>query len=106
MLGTGLWPNGGEIGIIEAINMMSNNQHGLHTTEVYFPPNNTNQTRRTISKDYSQGNGCVIAETKRNSFGAGFAEAGGGVFATQLDVSGVCFGAQKHSFSIPTHTLV
>jgi len=32
--------------------------------------------------------GCTVLETSPNSFGQGFAQAGGGVFATQFDVSG------------------
>ncbi|KAJ3884343.1 hypothetical protein GG344DRAFT_16860, partial [Lentinula edodes] len=38
--------------------------------------------------DCSTGQGCLVQETKPNNFGSGFAQAGGGVFATQLDVSG------------------
>ncbi|KAJ4476012.1 hypothetical protein C8J55DRAFT_122507 [Lentinula edodes] len=35
------------------------------------------------------GQGCLVQETKSNSFRSGFAQAGGGVFATQLDASGI-----------------
>lgn len=34
-------------------------------------------------------NGCVTEETKPNSFGKGFAQAGGGAYAVQIDVSGI-----------------
>lgn len=33
--------------------------------------------------------GCVVRETTPNSFGTGFNDAGGGVWATQFDVTGV-----------------
>ena len=70
---------------------MGINQYAIHTTEGCFLSNNADQTGRTNSRDCSQGTGCVVAETKPNSFGAGFAEAGGGVFAAQFDVSGFYF---------------
>ena len=47
------------------------------------------QTGIVYGTNCSTGSGCVVAETKPNSYGAGFAQAGGGVWATQLDVSGV-----------------
>jgi len=86
-----IWPDGGEIDIIEAINTMNNNQYALHTTGGCFLDRNTTQTGHIIGTDCSTGSGCVVAESKPNSFGVGFANAGGGVFVTQLDVSGVYF---------------
>lgn len=89
-LGTGLWPNGGEIDIIEAINLMSNNQYALHTVGgCLLDKSGAVQTGIVYGTNCSTGSGCVVAETKPNSYGAGFAQAGGGVWATQLDVSGV-----------------
>jgi hypothetical protein len=80
------WPDGGEIDIIEAINFMSNNQYALHTTTV---DTSSSHTGHILGTDCSVPAGCVVAETKANSYGAGFAQAGGGVYAAQLDVSGV-----------------
>ncbi|KAF8329884.1 glycoside hydrolase family 16 protein [Amanita rubescens] len=89
-LGTGLWPNGGEIDIIEAINLMSNNQYALHTIGgCTLNTTGAQLTGKVYGTDCSTGSGCVIAETKPNSYGAGFAQAGGGVWATQLDVTGI-----------------
>lgn len=39
--------------------------------------------------DCSTASGCVVAETAPNSYASGFAAAGGGVWATQFDVSGI-----------------
>ena len=39
--------------------------------------------------DCSQPSGCIVSETSPNSFNAGFAEAGGGVWAAQFDVAGI-----------------
>ena len=42
----------------------------------------------TQSENCALDSGCTVTETKANSFGQGFAQAGGGVFATYFDVSG------------------
>ena len=84
-----LWPNDGEIDIVEAINLMGNNQAALHTTDGCLKMPNVAQLGRNTWTDCSQGSGCVVAETKPNSYGSGFAAAGGGVWATQFDVSGI-----------------
>ena len=84
-----LWPDDGEIDIIEAINMMSFNQMALHTTAGCTHDPSIPQTGRNTFTDCSQGSGCVVAETKPNSYNSGFAAAGGGVWATQFDVSGI-----------------
>ncbi|TFK47593.1 hypothetical protein OE88DRAFT_1771177 [Heliocybe sulcata] len=89
-----LWPNDGEIDIIEAVNVMPNNQMALHTTPGCSQPEpNTGNVQtgapNLADLDCSQSPGCVVTETKPNSYLTGFAEAGGGVWATQFDVSGV-----------------
>ncbi|KAK7453491.1 hypothetical protein VKT23_011768 [Stygiomarasmius scandens] len=83
------WPQAGEIDVIEAINMLSQNQMALHTLPGCNLPQNTGHTGRTIDTDCSTGTGCLVQETKPNSYGSGFSNAGGGVFALQLDVSGI-----------------
>lgn len=84
-----LWPFDGEIDIVEAINLMGNNQAALHTTDGCLKQPEVAQTGRNTWTDCSKGSGCVVAETKPNSYGSGFATAGGGVWATQFDVSGI-----------------
>lgn len=83
------WPNNGEIDIIEAVNDMGNNQFALHTTEGCWLPDYSWQSGNTISKDCSKGSGCVVAVTEPNSYNSGFAAAGGGVYALQLDAAGI-----------------
>ncbi|CAA7259416.1 unnamed protein product [Cyclocybe aegerita] len=85
------WPLAGEIDIIEAINGMNNNQIALHTKQGCFQAQNVEQTGRTIERDCSTPRGCIVAETKANSFGPGFAQAGGGVYVTQIADSGIFF---------------
>lgn len=102
-----LWPNDGEIDIIEAVNRMPSNQMALHTTGGCFhttPPNQLGQSmglgagnvggsglngNGENASDCSTGSGCVVTETKTASFGSAFAQNGGGVWATQFDVSGI-----------------
>lgn len=109
MLGTNIpWPNCGEIDIIEAINGLPDNQFALHTTDgtvisrccvqcslfspfvgCFLSSPNSAQTGNILQTNCSTGAGCVVQETKPNSFGSGFAKNGGGVVATQLDTSGI-----------------
>ncbi|KAF8187179.1 concanavalin A-like lectin/glucanase domain-containing protein [Pholiota molesta] len=82
------WPGSGEIDIIEAINGMDNNQIALHTlpgcTQGQAPQSGT-----TTETDCSPKRGCTVTENKPNSFGPGFATAGGGVFALQMEATGI-----------------
>ncbi|KAH9942419.1 concanavalin A-like lectin/glucanase domain-containing protein [Epithele typhae] len=84
-----LWPDDGEIDIVEGINLQSSNQMALHTTSGCFTSNRIEQTGTLGFTNCSAGSGCTVHETKPNSFGQNFANAGGGVWATQFDVSGI-----------------
>jgi len=84
-----LWPDDGEIDIMEAINVMPNNQMALHTLEGCLHVTPPGQTGQSMEADCSMPSGCTVAETAPNSFESGFAAAGGGVWATQFDVSGI-----------------
>lgn len=83
------WPGGGEIDIIEGINMLTHNQMALHTTPRCFQDINPGQTGQTIQGDCSTPQGCLVAENRPNSWGASFAQAGGGVWALQIEVAGI-----------------
>ncbi|KNZ72585.1 putative glycosidase C21B10.07 [Termitomyces sp. J132] len=85
------WPHAGEIDIIEGINLQTSNQMAMHSDPGCMQAPQPGQTGLTLNTDCgsADGRGCIVGETKHNSFGAGFNKAGGGVFATQLDVSGV-----------------
>ncbi|GJE86443.1 glycoside hydrolase family 16 protein [Phanerochaete sordida] len=84
-----LWPNDGEIDIIESINLNPNNQMALHTTAGCFKDASAAETGRIGGLNCGTGSGCVVVETAPNSYESGFAAAGGGVWATQFDVSGI-----------------
>ncbi|CDO73687.1 Glycoside Hydrolase Family 16 protein [Trametes cinnabarina] len=83
------WPFDGEIDIVEGINLQKSNQMAVHTTQGCTTSNSIVQTGTVGFTDCSKGSGCTVHETKPNSFGEGFAQAGGGVWATQYDVAGV-----------------
>ncbi|ESK90838.1 glycoside hydrolase family 16 protein [Moniliophthora roreri MCA 2997] len=83
------WPDDGEIDIIEGINMMGYNQIALHSLPGCFKSDPPTQLGRTLVHDCSTPSGCTVQELQPNSFGPGFAAAGGGVWATQFDVSGI-----------------
>jgi hypothetical protein len=84
------WPEDGEIDIIEGINMMTNNQMSIHTTPGCTQSGSEYQLGTSgTTTDCSQASGCTVTENSPNSYGSSFAAAGGGVWATQFDVSGI-----------------
>ncbi|TFY61205.1 hypothetical protein EVJ58_g4670 [Rhodofomes roseus] len=83
---TGPWPDGGEIDIIEGVNLQTGNLMSLHTS-----PNCTMPATRTMSggvtsticdADYNSNQGCGVSGAPL-SYGADFNGAAGGWFAVQ-----------------------
>ncbi|KAI0769640.1 concanavalin A-like lectin/glucanase domain-containing protein [Trametes elegans] len=83
------WPNNGEIDIFEGVNMMTANQMALHTHSGCKLSSSAKQSGKVGETDCSSGTGCTVLETKDNSYGSAFASAGGGVWAMQLETSGI-----------------
>ncbi|KAF9556138.1 hypothetical protein CPC08DRAFT_670251 [Agrocybe pediades] len=87
------WPADGEIDIVEAVNLDSQNQMALHTTQgcSHSPVDPSQQTGSPgqLNCNSTDSSGCTVLETKQGSFGQQFAANGGGVFATQFDFSGI-----------------
>jgi len=83
------WPLGGEIDIVEIVNLMNHNQMALHALTGCSKASDSQQTGTNGSGNCTDGTGCTVLETNTNSAGAAFANAQGGVWATQFDVSGV-----------------
>jgi hypothetical protein len=73
----------------EAINLQTANQMALHTLPGCHHSTPPSQNGVDGNLDCSTPAGCVVGESTPNSFGTGFNNAGGGVWATQFDVSGV-----------------
>jgi hypothetical protein len=99
-----VWPQQGEIDIIENVNLATDNRFSLHvgvddcnqpisaasnqTGTITTPDGNISNC--TVTPTTGQNTvGCVVTETKSNSFGSGFAGQGGGVFAMQWDTDGI-----------------
>ncbi|WVQ92796.1 hypothetical protein IAS59_006612 [Cryptococcus gattii] len=91
------WPAGGEIDIIEGINLQPTNMIALHTsgnTSCTIPTTFTPSFSGRVSYpncDNSQnfGSGCTVYDLNTNSFGQAFAEAGGGVFVAEFAEDGI-----------------
>ncbi|KAI9271762.1 beta-1,3-1,4-glucanase [Phascolomyces articulosus] len=85
------WPHGGEVDIIEGVNLQSDNIMTLHTTTGCKQPPYVQQTGHTLTDNCAidapnQGanQGCSVEDDGPSpSFGAGFNLNGGGVFAVQ-----------------------
>ncbi|KAF8582567.1 glycoside hydrolase family 16 protein, partial [Ramaria rubella] len=73
-----IWPQQGEIDIVEGVNLMTQNQMALHTE-----PGVSDEAGPLAA-------GCTVLDTTNQAtFGQSFAQAGGGVWATQFDVAGI-----------------
>ncbi|KAI0633311.1 concanavalin A-like lectin/glucanase domain-containing protein [Trametes polyzona] len=83
------WPKGGEVDIFEGVNMMTTNQMALHTQPGCSLSSSAKQTGKVNQTDCSSGTGCTVLESQENSYGSAFASAGGGVWAMQLETSGI-----------------
>ncbi|KAF7972876.1 hypothetical protein HWV62_16660 [Athelia sp. TMB] len=75
---------------------MTQNEMVIHTRPGCTKTTPQTQTSKSIeSTDCSTASGCVVQESAANSYGANFAQAGGGVWAMQFDVSGIKAGANS-----------
>ncbi|KAF8158486.1 concanavalin A-like lectin/glucanase domain-containing protein [Crassisporium funariophilum] len=87
------WPIGGEIDTFEGVNLMTNNQMGLHTLPGCTQVGQTQSSQLINSTDCSHldnnNQGCITTDPSPASFGAGFAAAGGGVFVTEYAATGI-----------------
>ncbi|BGP48012.1 hypothetical protein JCM10450v2_003882 [Rhodotorula kratochvilovae] len=90
------WPAGGEIDVLEGVHNDPANQITLHTvdsdckltegvdvTGTLVPANND------CNANVNGNTGCSYAETAENSYGEGFNNAGGGVFATSFTADAI-----------------
>lgn len=92
-IGTGEWPTGGEIDIIEGTNDQGNNQYTVHTTTSCKIPkknnddlsgNNEAYSGEARALDCSPVAGCSIDGGEAHTFGPGMNAAGGGFLLTRI----------------------
>lgn len=76
-----------------SVNLMTHNQMAVHALTGCTKANDSQQTGTNLSPNCTDGTGCTVAETNLNSAGPAFANAQGGVWATQFDVSGASYPA-------------
>ncbi|KAF8532007.1 glycoside hydrolase family 16 protein [Gautieria morchelliformis] len=88
------WPKGGEIDTFEGVNQVTHNQMALHTepgctlnTAAASQTGLVNSTDCSFQANSNQG--CVVTDPRTQSYGAGFAAAGGGMWVTEFAESGV-----------------
>lgn len=86
------WPEFGEIDIVENVNLATNNAYSLHTEDGCMASSQVNMTGSLVSTDcFNQTNGdegCKVTDNNE-SFGSGFANNGGGAFATLWNDTGI-----------------
>ena len=90
------WPMAGEIGIVEGIDNQSSNRMALHSGTSNSCTLNVMGSQGIFTDDILTTNcyttaivdvGCVIQDTDTRSYGYGFNDAQGGVFALVWDTS-------------------
>ncbi|PIL30890.1 hypothetical protein GSI_07059 [Ganoderma sinense ZZ0214-1] len=92
------WPAGGEIDIVEGVNDYSDNQATIHTSHGCTIPS-SDSSKLGISGNVVGGTNCAAAETNNagcgmtatqsNTYGVGFNNNGGGVYAMQWVDKGI-----------------
>ena len=85
------WPNSGEIDIIEGVHKQPKNNMALHTSDNCKVDGK--QSGTWVNHDCSPATpfnaGCGVASNTENSFGTGFNNIKGGVYATLWDSHGI-----------------
>ncbi|KLO18259.1 hypothetical protein SCHPADRAFT_845310 [Schizopora paradoxa] len=93
-----VWPDDGEIDILEGVNLQKNNRFSLHTLNGCKHPDASSalsslETGSLVSTDcFNQTNfnqGCIVEVPTTASYGADFASAGGGVYAMLWNDTGI-----------------
>ncbi|EGF99846.1 family 16 glycoside hydrolase [Melampsora larici-populina 98AG31] len=89
------WPMGGEIDIVEGVNMLTKNQMTLHTASgcsVQTPMSNSAMGTvldKNCDAALDGNSGCGVSDPSEISFGKPFNDNGGGVFVMEWKQSGI-----------------
>ncbi|KAK3330208.1 concanavalin A-like lectin/glucanase domain-containing protein [Apodospora peruviana] len=103
------WPSSGEIDILEGVNTRSSNVVTLHTkAECMVTNTGAVKGSNLATADCSSGNGdvgCRQDTYAKNNYGAGFNEAGGGVYVVEWDTSVINAWFFSHGAALPATLL-
>ncbi|GAA5996540.1 glycoside hydrolase family 16 protein [Rhodotorula paludigena] len=96
------WPSQGEIDLLEGVNDRDFNMYTLHTTDTCTRDSETPfagnpDYSSTMCDAYGATSGCGIVDEDPASYGTGFNEAGGGVFALKFAEEGISVWRWKRS---------
>jgi len=90
------WPSSGEIDVIEGVNDQTANNMAMHTGPGVVLAKNASFSGELVTSDCDinaagQGKnvGCLIQDKDTATFGKGFNEIGGGVYATEWNATGI-----------------
>lgn len=83
------WPTGGEIDIMEGINLNPNPQMGLHTTSGCTQMDPKQSSSFINGTDCEGAGGCITTYDDEASYGTAFAAKGGGAFVTEFSNNGI-----------------
>lgn len=88
------WPEGGEIDIMEGVNDQTSNQIALHShNDGCYASKTADMTGQlrldNCSVTSNGGSGCTVGDSNTNSYGEGFAAAGGGVYVAEYAEDGI-----------------
>jgi hypothetical protein len=90
------WPNGGEIDVLEGVHNSDINRYTLHTGDGCSISQNTDKSRFTASlgnlqcaSSNADNSGCGMADSDTRTYGHGFNNIAGGVYAHTLESDGI-----------------
>lgn len=102
------WPAGGEVDIVEGVNLNTDDQTTLHTSPGCTMPSGIDQSGTALYANcntaVNSNSGCGVQNTLPNNYGAPFNAAGGGWYAMERtpDEIKVWFWSQDNAGSAPT----
>ena len=110
-----VWPNEGELDIIEGVNQQKQNDYALHTAQGCSIPERGDFTGSVVTPNcdvkalgQAENQGCLVEDTKGSrGYGPDFNNATGGVFATEWTDQAISIWSVSYThLTLPTSDLV